>query len=291
MLVLLKSLQVLLEHVCQYSEVFPLTAIAMPTFLYIYHKMTGSGNLAYTKYVVCIKCYKLYKFDECIETIGGVSRSKRCTNILFPRHPQKQHRQKCSQLLLTQYTTASGKKMLYPWKTYCYLSVQSSLKLLASRKGFVERCELWRNRKCSENVYSDIYDGKIWKKFNNPNKHNFLTEKHNYALTINLDWFCPYKHVKSYSVGVIYGVINNLPRSERFKRENLLIIGIIPSMAKEPPVQTFIEPFVEEMMVAWKDGFYFNFPDATVNPTRFKLAVILVGCDIPACRKLGGFLG
>ena len=95
--------------------------------------------------------------------------------------------------------------MLYPWKTYCYLSVQYSLKLLASQKGFAERCELSRNRKCSENVYSDIYDEKIWKKFNNPNKHNFLTKEHNYALTINLDWFCPCKHVKSYSVRVIYG--------------------------------------------------------------------------------------
>lgn len=51
-------------------------------------------------------------------------------------------------------------------------------------------------------------------------------------------------------------------------------------MAKETPVQTFIEPFVEEMMVAWKDGFYLNVPGTTVNPTRFKLAVILAGCDI-----------
>ena len=123
LLVLLKSLQVLLEHEGRYSEVFAATAIAMPTSLCMYHKMIGISDLAYTKYVVCIKCYKLYKFDEYIETIGGVSRSKRCANILFPRHPHKQHRQKCGQLLLTQYTTASGKKMLYPWKTYCYLSV------------------------------------------------------------------------------------------------------------------------------------------------------------------------
>ena len=129
--------------------------------------------------------------------------------------------------------------------------------------------------------------GKFGKKFSNPNRNNLLTEKHNYTLTINLDLFCAYKHVKSYSIRVIYGVINNLVRSERFKRKNLLIIGIIPSMAKEPPVQTFIVPFVEEMMVAWKDGFYFNVPDATVNPTRFKVAVNLVACDIPACQKLG----
>ena len=44
-------------------------------------------------------------------------------------------------------------------------------------------------------------------------------------------------------------------------------------------------------MVAWKDGFCFNVPGATVNPTCFKPAIILVGCDIPDCRKVGGFLG
>ena len=62
-------------------------------------------------------------------------------------------------------------------------------------------------------------------------------------------------------------------------------------MTKESTAQTFIEPFVEEMMVAYKDGFYFDVPDATVNPTSFRLAVILVGCDMPACKKLGGLLG
>ena len=138
--------------------------MTMPASLYMYHKMIGGSNLAFMEYVVCIKCYKLYKFDEYVEIIRDVTRSKRCTNMLFPRHPQKQHRQKCRQLLLTQYTTASGMKMLYSWKTYCYLSVPSSLKLLVSRKGFAERCELSRNRKCSKSVYSDIYDGKIWKK-------------------------------------------------------------------------------------------------------------------------------
>ena len=41
----------------------------------MYHKMIGSSNLACTKYVVSIKCYKLNKFDECIETIAGVSQN------------------------------------------------------------------------------------------------------------------------------------------------------------------------------------------------------------------------
>ena len=123
-LVLLKFLQVLEEYVGRYSEVLAATAIAMSTSLYIYQKVIGSSDLAYQKYVIYIVIHNLYKFYGCVETIRGVNRSKLCTNTLFLRHPQKQHRQKCSQLFLTQYTTASGKKMLYPLKTYCHLSIQ-----------------------------------------------------------------------------------------------------------------------------------------------------------------------
>ena len=123
-LVLMKFLQVLVECVGRYSEVLAATAIAMSTSLYICQKAICSSDLAYQKYVICVVIYNLYKFYECVETIRGVNRSKLCTNILFLRHLQKQHRQKCSQLLLTQYTTASGEMMLYPLKTYCHLSMQ-----------------------------------------------------------------------------------------------------------------------------------------------------------------------
>ena len=51
------------------------------------NKWLLGSDLAYNKYVVSIKYHKLYTFDECKETIGGVSRSKHCTNILFPRNP------------------------------------------------------------------------------------------------------------------------------------------------------------------------------------------------------------
>ena len=42
------------------------------------------------------------------------------------------------------------------------------------------------------------------------------------------------------------------------------------------------------MLIAWKDGLYFNVAHATVNPSCCKLALIHVVCDIPACQKLGG---
>ena len=96
--------------------------------------------------------------------------------------------------------------------------------------------------------YECWYDGKMWEKLNYPNKITFLPR--NIIILRPWTWIAP-AHInilKNYSVGVIYGAIINRPGSERFKREYLLIIGIIPSMAKEPPVQTFIKPYVEKMM-------------------------------------------
>ena len=47
----------------------------------------------------------------------------------------------------------------------------------------------------------------------------------------------------------------NLPRPERFKRKNVIIVGSMPSMAKEPPTNSFLDPLVEELNEAWVHGF------------------------------------
>ena len=57
---------------------------------------------------------------------------------------------------------------------------------------------------------------------------------HTYGLMVNVDWFQPYKRRVDISVGVLYMVLMNLPRAQRFKRENVLLVGIIPSFKKEP---------------------------------------------------------
>lgn len=70
---------------------------------------------------------------------------------------------------------------------------------------------------------------------------------------LNVDWFQPFKHRKDISVGVLYMVVMNLPRSERFKRENVIIVGIIPVLSKEPPsLNTFLNPLVDELNVLWR---------------------------------------
>ncbi|CAG8720528.1 11588_t:CDS:1, partial [Scutellospora calospora] len=64
---------------------------------------------------------------------------------------------------------------------------------------------------------TDIYDGRIWKTFQDPNEDlPFFWEElsnSNLELMINLDWFQLFNN-SQYSVGAIYAVICNLPRDE-----------------------------------------------------------------------------
>ena len=109
---------------------------------------------------------------------------------------------------MTTVKTSSGKTVLVPIKTYCYKPLKESLEELVSREGFEENCEQWRHREVKENVYGDVYDGGIWKNFNKSN-NNYFDQPRNYAFMLNVDCFCPFKHVKSVSLGAIYLVCLN----------------------------------------------------------------------------------
>ena len=64
---------------------------------------------------------------------------------------------------------------------------------------------------------------------------------------LNFDFFQPKKHRNDYSVGVLYLANLNLPRSMRFKWENIIVVGIIPGMDKEPgSLNEFLAPLVKD---------------------------------------------
>ena len=91
---------------------------------------------------------------------------------------------------------------------------------MVKKTGFVQKCEQWRLSTPSDNdesVLRDVYHGQLWKNFQTFNGEDFLSVSRNYGLMLNFDYFQPMKHRKDYSVGVLYLVLLNLPRSERFK--------------------------------------------------------------------------
>ena len=103
---------------------------------------------------------------------------------------------------------------------------------------------------------------------------------------LNLAFFQPFGHTP-YSVGAIYLSLQNLPREERFKPENILLVGIIPG-PKEPATLNFIlQPLIEELLVVWKDGIELKTYSGQILA---RAALLCVACDSPAARKVSGFV-
>ena len=104
---------------------------------------------------------------------------------------------------------------------------------------------------------------------------------------LNIDWFQPFKH-RVYSVGFMYLVFMNLPRSIRFKRENVVLLGLIPGPS-EPPlnINTYLTPFVVDLLALWQGVPFLMADKSTVT---IRCALLCVACDLPAGRKVCGFL-
>lgn len=254
------------------------------------YKCIGLAVDDFTEYVVCPDCHSIYEFKDCFEKEAGVKVSKKCCHISYPNHPQRSRRKKCGAQLLKKVNTGRGYKLV-PNKVYPYYSLQKSLQRLVGRQGFLSLCEQWRERARSvpASYLGDIYDGRVWTEFNSPSFYNFLAVPFSYLLTLNVDWFQPFSHTE-YSVGAIYLTIQNLPRSERFKEENVILVGVIPGPS-EPNlvINSYLSPLIEELKLGWYNGFAVMTPDHVAINVR--VALSCVACDIPASRKAIGFLG
>ena len=172
---------------------------------------------------------------------------------------------------------------------YTYIDLQTSLQHMLLMPEFSTACETWRKRHVAEDTLADIYDASVWKDFLYYEGKPFLAEPFSFALLINIDWFQPYQHL-TYSVGVIYLTVFNLPRSMRYKLENVCLVGILPG-PREPQhnVNSYIDPLIEDLLQFWNGV---ELSVSAINERKIiRCAVICVSCDLPAGRKLCGFLG
>lgn len=262
-----------------FSQEIPLTVKTAEKYLGI--DLDHSGIV---EYVVCPKCSSVYCYDNCVEIKSdGTKHAKQCHHIKYPHHPYLSKRQPCNAELLK--LVQQGKSLI-PIKTYCYYPLHLSIQRLVLQPGFLNMCEEWRMREhvIPTDYLGDTYDGNIWKLF----RTDFLSLPYSYLLCLNVDWFQPFKHTQ-YSVGAIYATIQNLPRRERFKQGNVVLIGIIPG-PKEPAlsIDSYLQPLVKELNEYYTEGFLALTPFNT--HIRIRLALSCVSCDIPATRKVCGFL-
>lgn len=178
------------------------------------------------KRVACRECFSLYTYKECFDSRSTV---KVCSFRPFPRSRQ------CGTPLLKRVVSSSGQNRHYPHLVFCFASIKSSLQKLVPEPNFVEQCESKRNLTSSKG-YADVYDGELWKEYQTVDGMPFLAPNC-YGLLLNVDWFQPYQH-ETYSVGVIYISILNLPRKVWFKCKNIILVGIIPGPNYESYLST-----------------------------------------------------
>ena len=110
------------------------------------------------------------------------------------------------------------------------------------------------------------------------------------GLVLNIDWFQPYDN-KMHSTGVIYAAIANLPREIHFKRENMLILGILsgPSESSLHQINHCLLSIVDELIQLWQ-GVMLDSTAENRDGKMIRAALILVSCDIPAARKVCGHI-
>lgn len=255
----------------------------VPSSIYMMRQMLG-GIKEFTQFVVCHKCHHIYELENCKDRNGL---SKRCLFVLYPNHPQRRMRESCDTLLLKTVELSSGKKILYPYLTYCYLSIETSLQSLLQRPSFVMNCNKWKTREATPGVLQDVYDGRLWKEFEVYNDEPFLSKPHNFAFTINLDWFQPFKH-STYSIGAVYMTVMNLPRELRNKQENILLVGLLPGPSEPSKINSYLNPLVNELNEFWQGKELKIYNESGKKMVR--CALLCASCDLLAGRKLCGFL-
>ncbi|CAB4439852.1 unnamed protein product [Rhizophagus irregularis] len=165
------------------------------------------------------------------------------------------------------------------------------------KPNFKDHLKKWTNWH-SETCISDIYDGKIWKEFpsrlDGSNSSKFFTSEtadFHLGIMINLDWFQPFE-LSSYSCEAIYGVICNLPCKIRFKKENMLVLGLLPGLReiKLHKINYYFALIVDDLLELWENGFDLPSSDKHPNGKKIRLAIICCSNDIPAARKLCGHI-
>ena len=276
---LLKFLYAFLVILGSFSDVCKSLSKYMPRTVYSLRNFLGLKD-TFKKFVVCRECYSIYPMESCIDRPGV---SKLCQHKEFPRN------RRCNFVLLKTVELASGKKIMYPNSVYCYNSLKSSIERLFSQPDFASLCEHWREKEVVGGILSDIYDGHIWQDFLVVSGKPFLASRYSLAFSLNVDWFQPYKLTQS-SVGVVYLTILNLPRSVRNCHQYTLLVGIIPG-PNEPKrdINSFLKPLVDELKLFWS-GEHIKIPSLP-EPQLVRSALVCVACDLPASKKVAGFLG
>lgn len=219
----------------------------------------------FTEYIVCVKCKKI--------------RTQEQVRVLFDEQNNREESVVCDCKWHEPLLERKEEKWK-PRSVYYYQSIKYRLKQMYKRKNWLKLIDHWRNRPVSE-IMSDVYDGDVWHELRQPGE--LLYERGNVVLILNHDNFNPF-NIKDYSMGAIYATIPNLPREERYKKENLILIGLIPGPKEvQGDINSFLSPLIAELRELER-GISVEMPNGDERLVR--CCILAFCCDVPGLRKL-----
>lgn len=160
-------------------------------------------------------------------------------------------------------------------KYFIEIPILAQLSLLFKRPGFYDKIQhRFFRKKINDDNLEDIYDGSVYKKMVSD---GFLSNKNNISFTWNSDGVPIFKSSK-FAIWPLYLVINELPPSMRFRRENFILAGLWFGNTKPEP-NLFLSVFKEGLKKLYQ-GVRFRLPNGTFINVR---GLIICGtCDLPA---------
>ncbi|CAB4442105.1 unnamed protein product [Rhizophagus irregularis] len=151
---------------------------------------------------------------------------------------------------LTKTVHTINGELYRPSLIFPIVSLKHQLQLMYNRKGFESSCRKWADRCNVPQYLNDIYDGRVWKTFWDEDQ--------------NLPFF----------------------RKEVADRHLALIPG--PNEPSLHYINHYLAPIVDQLLELWNGIELSGTYESTNKPIR--AAVICCSCDIPAARKLCGYI-
>lgn len=175
------------------------------------------------------------------------------------------------------------KEKFVPRSLFYYFPLEASLRRLISYPNFIDNCKYGIERIANPlSDLMDIYDGSVCEKRYRDECLKYLNGELDYFplyLIFNSDGFTAFNR-SSRSSWVFNFSIANLHRSIRYKGE-LSIVWTVTELLSHG-FSGVLDTLVEELQKVYNG--------IVVNGITFKAKLILVCCDVPAVRKMLGFV-
>lgn len=147
-----------------------------------------------------------------------------------------------------------------------------------------------------DGIMRDIWDAPELHNLMDTNGKPFVRQdcsEGRYIFSFCMDGFNPFQMKqagKKASVVAMYMTCLNLPPEERYKLENMFLVGIIPGPhePKKEEINHLLSPLVDDLLDSYHHGIWYSHTPNYKSGRRTRSALVLVVCDTPASQQVTG---